>query len=97
MGLQLDWRGSGDAEHAVLVQSNQVDFHCKPGDVLVRIDPRYYRPAEVETLLGDASKAERELGWKPRTSFNGLVREMAAADLRQAQEEALVKKHRSSN
>ena len=94
MGLELEWRGTGEGEHAVLTNCTNSEFLCKPGDVLVKIDPRYYRPAEVETLLGDASLAERELGWKPRRSFDDLVGEMAAADLNQAQEEALVKQHR---
>jgi GDPmannose 4,6-dehydratase len=56
----------------------------------VRIDPRYLRPAEVETLLGDASKARAELGWVPRTDFNDLVREMVEADLALARRDALV-------
>ncbi|MDZ4730968.1 MAG: GDP-mannose 4,6-dehydratase [Xanthomonadales bacterium] len=94
MGLVLEWRGDGAAEHAVLTDCANAEFLCRKGDVLVRIDPRYYRPAEVETLLGDASKAERELGWKPRTTFEQLVQEMAVSDLNQAQEEALVKQHR---
>ncbi|HKX56193.1 MAG TPA: GDP-mannose 4,6-dehydratase, partial [Xanthomonadales bacterium] len=94
MGITLEWRGEGSAEHAVLADSNNSAFLFKRGDVLVRIDPRYYRPAEVETLLGDASKAERDLGWKPRTSFEELVREMVVSDIALAQEEALVKQHR---
>jgi GDPmannose 4,6-dehydratase len=53
----------------------------------VQIDPRYYRPAEVDTLLGDASKARRQLGWKSRTGFRELVQEMARADLELAQRE----------
>jgi GDPmannose 4,6-dehydratase len=94
MGIKLEWRGEGSAEHAVLVDQGNSNFQLERGDVLVRIDPRYYRPAEVETLLGDASKAARDLGWKPRTSFDELVREMVVSDLAQAQEEALVKQHR---
>jgi GDPmannose 4,6-dehydratase len=57
------------------------------------VDPRYFRPAEVETLLGDSSKAQRELGWTPRTSFDELVREMVDADLKSAQRDALVRAH----
>ncbi|SDT84662.1 GDP-mannose 4,6-dehydratase [Desulfobacula phenolica] len=61
----------------------------KPGDVIVQIDPRYFRPAEVETLLGDPSKANRELGWKPCISFEELVREMVCHDMEEAKRDAL--------
>jgi GDPmannose 4,6-dehydratase len=57
------------------------------------VDPRYFRPTEVETLLGDASKAQRELGWVPRTSFDELVREMVEYDLNTAERDALVRRH----
>jgi GDPmannose 4,6-dehydratase len=53
----------------------------KPGDVIVRIDPRYFRPTDVETLLGDASLAMRRLGWQPKTDFRTLVQEMVREDL----------------
>ena len=65
----------------------------KPGARVVRIDPRYFRPAEVETLLGDATKARTKLGWKPRVSFKELVAEMMAADLAEAERDALVTSH----
>jgi GDPmannose 4,6-dehydratase len=81
--IELTWQGSGVDEKA----------YDRDGNVVVRVDPRYFRPAEVETLLGDASKACRELGWKPRTSFDELVREMVEADLRSAERDALVRKH----
>ena len=81
--LDLVWKGSGVEEKA-----------CDPsGKVVVAVDPRYFRPTEVETLLGDASKAERELGWTPRTSFEQLVHEMVDADLKSAQRDALVRRH----
>jgi GDPmannose 4,6-dehydratase len=57
------------------------------------VDPRYFRPTEVETLLGDPSKAKRELGWTPQTSFDELVREMVDADFKAAQRDALVREH----
>ena len=60
---------------------------------IVRVDPRYFRPTEVETLLGDASKARIKLGWTPKISFNELVAEMVREDLKSAERDALVKKH----
>jgi GDPmannose 4,6-dehydratase len=64
------------------------DTKLGPGDVIVRIHPQYYRPAEVETLLGDPTLARERLGWTPKTSFAELVREMAGADLALATTEA---------
>jgi GDPmannose 4,6-dehydratase len=81
LGMRIDWRGRGPDEVGVDLRS---------GRTVVRIDPRYHRPTEVETLLGDASKARRELGWIPESSFEDLVREMVAADLTLARREALV-------
>jgi GDPmannose 4,6-dehydratase len=65
----------------------------KDGNCIVRVDPRYFRPTEVETLLGDASKAREKLGWSPKISFAEMVKEMAAADLHAAQTEALLKQN----
>ena len=64
---------------------------CKPGDVIVRVDPRYYRPTEVETLLGDPSKAKQKLGWTPTTTLAELVAEMVNADYTAARRDSLVK------
>ncbi|HEY0822619.1 MAG TPA: GDP-mannose 4,6-dehydratase [Ramlibacter sp.] len=71
LGMQLSWKGKGVEEKAFDAQ----------GRCVVEVDPRYFRPTEVETLLGDASKAREKLGWTPRTTFKELVREMAEADL----------------
>lgn len=71
-GVHLEWKGSGEDEIGVCTSS---------GKTVVRIDPRYFRPAEVELLLGDASKARTALGWTPRTSFVELVEEMVDADM----------------
>ena len=95
MGLELEWRGERAQEHAVVVTSNRPELLFQKGMVLVRIDERYYRPAEVDTLLGDPALAGKLLGWKATTSFDDLVREMAEVDLRLAREEALINKHRS--
>ncbi len=81
--LDLTWQGSGVEEKAV----------DKSGKVIVAVDARYFRPTEVETLLGDPSKAQRELGWTPQTSFDQLVQEMISADLKAAQRDALVRLH----
>ena len=83
LDLKLTWEGAGANERAYDERSRQV----------VAVDPRYFRPTEVETLLGDPSKARRELGWVPRTSFRDLVREMVDADFEAAQRDALVKRH----
>jgi GDPmannose 4,6-dehydratase len=83
LDIDLTWKGSGVDEKAI----------DRKGNVVVAIDPRYFRPTEVETLLGDASKAKRELGWEPRTSFDDLVREMIESDLKAAQRDALVLQH----
>jgi GDPmannose 4,6-dehydratase len=87
LGLTLEWRGEGVDEIGVLTATAEESLKSRLGDAIIRIDPRYFRPAEVETLLGDASKAERELGWRPRVSFEELVAEMVAADLREATQE----------
>jgi GDPmannose 4,6-dehydratase len=95
MGLQLEWTGTGADECGVVAWSENDELSFRAGDVVVQIDPRYYRPAEVETLLGDASLARETLGWSPRTSFRELVDEMVAADLQQAREELLIDRDRS--
>ena len=97
MGLQLEWTGSGPEESAVVVWSENSELSFRAGDVVVQIDPRYSRPAEVETLLGDASLARETLGWEPATSFSELVSEMATNDLRLAREESLIDRDRSQN
>ena len=71
-GCQMEWRGSGRDEHGV---------DPKSGKTLVAIDPRYFRPTEVDRLLGDATKARQRLGWRPKRSFADIVREMVEADI----------------
>ena len=72
--------------------ANERGYDVK-GRVIVAVDPRYYRPAEVDTLLGDAAKARRQLKWKPRVSFRALVAEMAHEDLKAAERDALMSRH----
>jgi GDPmannose 4,6-dehydratase len=95
MGIQLEWQGEGAGERGVVTWSERDDLGFRSGDVIVQIDPRYYRPAEVDTLLGDASLAHRLLNWQPRTSFADLVSEMVESDLQLAREEALIDQDRS--
>ncbi len=65
----------------------------KIGDIVARVDPRYFRPTEVETLLGDPTKAKEKLGWVPQTSFQELVSEMVRGDLEEAKRDELCRKH----
>jgi GDPmannose 4,6-dehydratase len=81
--MPLRWEGTGVEERALDGR----------GQTVVRVDPRYFRPAEVESLLGNAEKARRELGWAPRTTFHDLVTEMAGQDLKLAQRDVLVNQH----
>ncbi|MFC5438082.1 GDP-mannose 4,6-dehydratase [Rhodanobacter umsongensis] len=89
LGICIEWVGSGVEERGI-VDSAPPDSAVKCGQRIVAIDPRYFRPAEVETLLGDPSKARRQLGWHARTDFKELVREMMLADLQLARRDALV-------
>ncbi len=82
IGMDLAWKGKGVDEHA---------FDAK-GRCVVRVDPRYFRPAEVETLLGDPTKAREKLGWKAKVTFQELVSEMMVADLAEAERDELVKR-----
>ena len=82
LGMQIEWQGEGVEEIGVL-----------KGKTVVRVDPRYFRPTEVETLLGDPSKAKARLGWEPKTSFKELVVEMVREDLKSAERDELIKRH----
>ena len=94
LGLQLEFVGTGTDEHAVVKGiSGDSAPAVKPGDVIVRVDPRYFRPAEVETLLGDASKAMEKLGWRSEISAQEMCREMVEHDLKEASKSALLLKH----
>ena len=95
LGLTLRWEGEGVAETGMVAAVDTAalseSVRALVGRTVVRVDPRYFRPTEVETLLGDPGKAREKLGWTPRTTFAELVTEMAREDLRQAQRDALVK------
>lgn len=89
MGLTLDFHGEGAQEYASIaaLDARHAD-RLRVGDVVVRVDPQYFRPAEVDTLCGEAALARARLGWQAQTSFDALVREMALADLKLAEREA---------
>jgi GDPmannose 4,6-dehydratase len=89
LGIGIDWQGQGPSERGV-VASAPAGSAVKPGQCITAVDPRYFRPAEVETLLGDPTKARTRLGWVPKTSFPALVREMMAADLASTQRDAFL-------
>ena len=89
LGIKIEWQGKGKDEQGIVTVAPDASS-VKAGDSIVAVDPRYYRPTEVETLLGDPSKAKAKLGWSPKTSFNELVSEMMAADLSIAERDALV-------
>jgi GDPmannose 4,6-dehydratase len=83
LGIEVRWKGKG---------KDQVGYDAR-GEAIVRVDPRYFRPTEVETLLGDPTKAREKLGWTPRITFAQLVSEMVREDLKAAERDELVKKH----
>jgi len=94
LDIALAWKGKGVNETGFVARESAKRWPAlKAGKVIVRIDPRYFRRAEVDTLLGDASKARRKLGWKPRTPFKDLVSEMMREDLRLAERDQLARSH----
>ncbi len=104
LGITLSWRGRGVEEEGVVEAVDSDRFaraaggdgaagpQVAPGDVVVRVDPRYFRPAEVDALLGDATRARERLGWRPKVGFADLVREMVHADLALARRDALCRR-----
>ena len=84
VGRMISWQGQG---------VDEVGIDSKSGAAVVRIDPRYFRPTEVDLLLGDPSKAKANLGWSHRTSFKALVQEMMASDLKVVAQEAQSRQH----
>lgn len=94
LGIELEFSGTGVDEIATVASvSNNLAPALKTGDVILRIDPRYFRPAEVETLLGDPTKAKEKLGWFPEISAQQMCAEMVEADLKSARRCALLKEH----
>jgi GDPmannose 4,6-dehydratase len=94
LGIELKFEGHGVEEHALVtgITSDNAPG-LKMGDVIVKVDPHYFRPTEVETLLGDPSKAKQKLGWVPEITLDQMIQEMVAYDLEQAKKHALLKDH----
>jgi len=91
LGILIEWEGRSSKETGRVAKSDHATGP-QSGDVIVRIDPRYFRPTEVDTLLGDPTKARKQLGWEPSVSFEQLVAEMVSEDLALAERDALVAK-----
>jgi GDPmannose 4,6-dehydratase len=94
LGIAIAWQGEGVKERGVIAS---IEGDKAPGvavgQPIVAIDPQYFRPTEVDTLLGDPGKAHRRLGWEPRTSFEAMVQEMVACDLDTARCHRLLASH----
>ena len=108
VGIELEWKGKGLDEKGIVAAVNSTQYEVssdrksllptansilpKPGAVLVEVDSRYFRPTEVETLLGDPTKAKTKLGWQPKVTFPELVSEMVREDLKEAERDQLCKR-----
>jgi len=97
LGITLEFSGSGVEEIGTVTAIDKAiadpEITTKIGDVIVRIDPQYYRPAEVQTLLGDPSKAKEKLGWVPRITLDEMIAEMIANDLTESKKQRHLKNH----
>jgi len=93
LGITLRWEGVGVDEIGIVVSVDRADSPLKAGQTIVKVDPRYFRPTEVETLLGDPTKAKTVLGWEPKITFAEMVAEMVRSDLDTARRDSLVKQH----
>ncbi len=92
LGVSLEWRGTAEKETGVVSEVQKGgNTVLKPGDVVVKIDPNYYRPTEVDLLIGDPSKAKEKLGWTPEVTFKKLVQVMVDSDLKLARQEKALK------
>jgi GDPmannose 4,6-dehydratase len=92
LGMHIRWEGK-DADEVGYLDTQSSALDPQSSRAIVRVDPRYFRPTEVETLLGDASKARNKLGWTPKITFDELVSEMVREDLKEAERDELIKKH----
>ncbi len=93
VGIELEYSGSGDSEKAVVKSCSNPDYQLEIGKEVLAVDPKYYRPTEVELLIGDPTKSKTKLGWEPKYDLNMLVNEMVASDLEIFRKERLLKEH----
>jgi GDPmannose 4,6-dehydratase len=94
LGMRLRWKGSGTNEEGIVALVDDAPrSRALVGRTIVKVDPRYFRPTEVDSLLGDATKAHEKLGWKPKISFHEMMREMVRKDLEIAQRDTLIERH----
>jgi len=91
IGVELEFKGKDDKEVGIVASSNNPDYPVKPGRKVIAVDPVYYRPTEVDLLIGDASKAKSKLGWSPKCDLPTLVKEMVQADIELFRREKILK------
>jgi GDPmannose 4,6-dehydratase len=91
VGVEIEFKGKNEKEVGIVVACNNPDYQLEIGKEVVAVDPRYYRPTEVDLLIGDATKAQVQLGWKPKYDLNGLVKEMIEADIEHFRKEKILK------
>ncbi|MBR9921980.1 MAG: GDP-mannose 4,6-dehydratase [Bacteroidetes bacterium] len=92
IGVEIEFRGSGEEEVGLVKSCNNAEYQLEVGQEIVAVDPRYYRPTEVEMLIGDASKAKEHLNWEPSLSLDDLVNEMVTSDLELFRKDSVLKK-----
>jgi GDPmannose 4,6-dehydratase len=94
LGITLNFEGKAENEKAIVAAIDGDKAPAlKVGDMIMQVDPRYYRPTEVETLLGDPTKAKTKLGWTPEITLDQMIVEMVSSDLDQAKQHALLSEH----
>ena len=91
LGIEIEWKGKGKEETGVVSSVSGPDYDLKEGQVVVQVDPKYYRPTEVDLLIGDPTKANEKLGWKPKYDLNTLIKEMMKNDLEIMRKEKLLR------
>jgi GDPmannose 4,6-dehydratase len=91
IGIELEFKGKNEKEHAEVVSCSNPDFHVSIGKIVVAVDPKYYRPTEVDLLIGNASKARKKLGWEPKYDLPALVKEMVQADVHLFRKEKILR------